>query len=94
MILPPQRARKGDKIKLINDPRELTGTIITADYTRNQYGISWDDPALAMCNMPRESFLITVSGPGWITKPDKCECGLDSTRHGGKHSTWCPKYEG
>lgn len=55
-------------------------------------------------NMAEDEFGIEMDdGSGMITivekvlernePPPVCECGLKHSRHGGRHSDWCPLYE-
>lgn len=79
----------GNKVRIRTSG--MTGVIKTVfdsgfwNMQDTEYGVEMDDGSGVITIVEK------VLEKNW---PDPvCECGLKHTRHGGKHSSWCPLYD-
>jgi hypothetical protein len=91
----------GDKVRIKNHPDEAEGNItrrriIPGDMftpAEYRYYVKFTGKHADWPNEEEysEDHLISLEETPTYTPP-VCECGLKYSRHGGKHSTYCPLY--
>lgn len=80
----------GDKVRTRGDNHR--GTVVGFNYDSitgiTEYTVEFDDKNLIPPRMDYPYWALDKHSPHVY----KCECGLASTREGGRHSDWCPMY--